>query len=315
MTAGAGISRYRAPTMDQDTFSRTVKEELARVPVKGHSQAYWEAFALRKFLPARSRNAADGSFSAEPFVIRRLYYLMKQGSGVQASISRAIAGNRRRTGGRILPAKPGEPAGPSLGRLKESAACRRGFLRGVFLARGSVASPARAHHLEIALPARKDALLVRSLLSKEELRCGLVGRRSAWVVYLKDGDDIAEFLKAAGATASVLKYEDMRARKSLKNSVQRLVNMDRANVGRSVEASLRQLEDIRLIDEEKGLRRLSPALRELARLRVENPDMSMEELGQTLARPASKSAVNHRFRRIAEIAAGIRAGRDERSHN
>ncbi len=156
------------------------------------------------------------------------------------------------------------------------------------------------------MPARKDALLVRSLLSKENLRCGLVERRSAWVAYLKDGDDISEFLKAVGATATVLEYEDVRVMKSVKSSVQRLVNMDRANVGRSVEASLRQLEDIRLIDEERGLSSLSPALRELAQLRVENPDMSMEELGLALREPASKSAVNHRFRRLSEIAGRTR---------
>jgi DNA-binding protein WhiA len=116
-------------------------------------------------------------------------------------------------------------------------------------------------------------------------------------------------LKTVGATKSVFDYENIRVQKSLKSSVQRLVNMDRANVGRSVEASLRQVEDIRVIDEEQGLSTLPPALRELARLRMENPDMSMEELGQALAKPASKSAVNHRFRRIAALADDMRSGR------
>jgi hypothetical protein len=291
--------------MDTDTFSRTVKEELARTPVRGRSQAYWEAVALRRFLPRRVKGASDGSFEAEPFLIRRLYYLKKHGSGAQPSVFGTVPGNRRRARGRIAPSSDG-PAGPPPGRLRESASSRRGFLRGVFLARGSVSSPTRAHHLEMAMRARKDALLVRSLLSKEGLRSGVVERRSAWVVYLKHGDDVAEFLKAVGATVSVLEYEDVRVMKSVKSSVQRLVNMDRANVGRSVEASLRQLEDIRLIDEARGLGSLPPALRELARLRVENPDMSMEELGFALKAPASKSAVNHRFRRIAKIADELR---------
>ncbi|MEX0974689.1 MAG: DNA-binding protein WhiA [Bacillota bacterium] len=294
--------------MDIDTFSRTVKEELARTPVNGHSQAYWEAVALRRFIPARSLDP-DGTFSAEPFLLRRLFYLMKQGSGVRPSVSGRAAGTRHHARGRISPPAKGESSEPPPALLRDSPACRRGFLRGVFMARGSVASPTRTHHLEMALPARKDALFVRSLLSKEELRCGMVQRRSAWVVYLKDGDEISEFLKTVGANKAVLDYENVRAQKSLKSSVQRLVNMDRANVGRSVEASLRHLEDIRLIDEEKGLSTLPPALRELARLRVENPDMSMEELGQALGTPASKSAVNHRFRRIAEIAGDIRSGR------
>lgn len=294
--------------MDKDTFSRAVKEELSRVPIKGHSQAYCEAFALRRFLPSRSRDASDGSVPAEPFLIRRLFYLMKQGSGVRPSIRRPSGRGRRRARGRIA-TSPRDEAGDPPALLLRSAKCRRGFLRGVFLARGSIASPSRNHHLEVALPARKDALHVRSLLAREDLKSGLVERRSSWVVYLKGGDDISEFLKVVGATGSVLDYEDMRARKSLKSSVQRLVNMDGANVGRSVEAALRQLADICVIDEERGLRHLPPALRDLARLRLENPDLSMEELGQALDRPASKSAVNHRLRRIAAVADEIRAER------
>ena len=297
--------------MDKGTFSRAVKEELSRVPVKGHSQAYCEAFALRRFLPSRSRDASDGSVPAEPFLIRRLFYLMKQGSGVRPSIRRPSGRGMRRARGRIATSPRDEAGDPPAQLLLRSAGCRRGFLRGVFLARGSVASPSRNHHLEVALPARKDALHVRSLLAREDLKSGLVQRRSSWVVYLKGGDDISEFLKAVGATGSVLDYEDMRARKSLKSSVQRLVNMDRANVGRSVEAALRQLEDIRVIDEERGLRHLPPALRDLARLRLENPDLCMEELGQALDRPASKSAVNHRLRRIAAVADEIRAERKD----
>jgi hypothetical protein len=293
--------------MELDTFSRTVKEELARVLVDGHLAAYWEAAALRRFLPSRSKES-DGTFTAEPFVLRRLFYLMKQGSGVRPTVVGSSLRGRRQARGKIPPAQE-DGAEPSVDGIRGNPDCRRAYLRGVFLARGSVSSPTRTHHLEMALPARKDALFVRSLLSKEGLRAGLVVRRSNWVVYLKDGDDITGFLTAVGANKSVLDYENVRAQKSLKSSVQRLVNMDRANVSRSVEASLKQLQDIRLIDEERGLSTLPAALRELARLRMENPDMSMEELGQALSVPASKSAVNHRFRRLAQIAEEIRNGR------
>lgn len=292
--------------MDLDTFSRTVKEELARVPVDGHSAAYWEAVALRRFLPARSKE--PDTFSTEPFVLRRLFYLMRQGSGVRPTMFGATPGTKYQARGHLPPPK-GDASEPQFEAVKGNPKCRRAFLRGVFMARGSVSSPTRTHHLEIALPARKDAIIVRSLLTREELGGGLVQRRSNWVVYLKDGDEIADFLTALGANKTVLDYQNVRAQKSLKISVQRLVNMDRANVGRSVEAALKQLDDIRVIDEEKGLKSLPPALRELARLRMENPDMSMEELGQALSTPASKSAVNHRFRRIAAIAQETRSGR------
>ena len=295
----------------RDTFSSEVKEELARVPVKGRTQAYWEALALKRFLPARRPRAGDGSLSAELFVVRRFYQLTKQVSGVRPTVLATDPSSETRGKKRIVPAPEAILGSTPLGRLRESAACRRAFLRGVFLARGSVASPSRAYHLEMALRSAKDAFLVRSLLLKEGLQSGLVRRRSSWVVYIKDGDDVAEFLKAVGAFASVLRYEDIRARKSLKGSVQRLVNMDRANVQRSVEASLKQLEDIQLIDEEIGLQHLPPALRDIARLRLDNPDMCMEELGQALSPPASKSAVNHRFRRISAMASEIRAWREQ----
>jgi hypothetical protein len=175
---------------DGDTFSRIVKEELARVPVDGHAAAYWEAVALRRFLPPRSK-APDGTFSAEPFVLRRLFYLMKQGSGVRPTVSGKAAGVRHHARGRISPPIKGGPASPSLSLLRNSPACRRGFLRGAFMARGSVSSPVRTHHLEVALPDRKDASFIRSLIVKEDLRCGMVQRRSAWVIYLKDGDEIS----------------------------------------------------------------------------------------------------------------------------
>ena len=293
---------------DKDSFSGEVKEELAGVPVKGRSQAYWEALALRRFLPTKPRRAAEGLLSAEPFLIRRFYQLLKQASDLRLVLGPDVAREPRGKRRVISPSDRALAAFP-VGRLKESALCRRAFLRGAFLARGYVSSPTRSYHLEIALRSSKDALLVRLLLHKEGLEAGLVRRRSSYVVYIKDGDQIAEFLKAVGAFASVLRYEDIRARKSLKGSVQRLVNMDRANVQRSVEASLRQLEDIQLIDSELGLQHLPPALREIALLRLDNPDMCMEDLGQSLSPPASKSAVNHRFRRISAIADEIRAVR------
>ncbi|HHX28218.1 MAG: DNA-binding protein WhiA [Bacillota bacterium] len=267
------------------TFSRAVKEELARVKTRDRREAYWEILALRRYLK-RPKDLKHGEgVPVEPFLMRRRIYLMKQWGAREAPES--------------LP-----PAPSSV--LSSNSSCRRAFLRGAFLARGSISSPVRNHHLEIALPTSKDGLLVSSLLGKEGLKSGLVRRRSSHVAYLKDADEIAEFLRMTGAFQAVMDYEDIRARKSLKSSVLRVVNMDRANVSRAVEASIKQLRDIRTIDEELGLSHLPAALKELARLRLENPDLTMEELGQLLVPAASKSAVNHRFRRIAQIAEGLR---------
>ncbi|HHW18745.1 MAG TPA: DNA-binding protein WhiA [Firmicutes bacterium] len=294
--------------MEKDTFSEVLKEELAHVRIGTHAQAFWEAYALRRYLPPRSKRESkrlkDGTVvSGRPFLLRRLYFLEKKLSGQGPAF--------RRQGKGLLIDGNGLPAEPPLHILLKNAAARRCYLRGTFLARGSVASPHKSHHLEMAFANRCDAMWIKTLLEKEELKAGITDRRSAWVVYLKDSDEISKFLTILGAFRSVLEYENIRAKKNLKSSVQRLVNMDRANVSRAVEAALRQIEDIVLIDSERGLSSLSPALRELAVLRLENPDMTMEELGQALNPPASKSAVNHRFRRIAEIASRLRA---EMSH-
>ena len=127
------------------------------------------------------------------------------------------------------------------------------------------------------------------------------------MVYLKDAGEICDLLKLMGASRAVFEYENVRVTKSLKSSVQRLVNMDEANVSRTVEAALRQTADIRLIDMEEGLIHLAPALNKLARLRLEHPGASMEDLGLMMVPPISKSAVNHRFRRLAKIASDLRA--------
>jgi len=288
----------------KDTFSRAVKEELARVRPKNPRQAYWEMVALQKYLSFRSGRRPGSEIPAEPFLARRLLYLMKQcGADASRDASRDAPKDASRDTTKAAPQE-------STSTLLSDPACRRAFLRGAFLARGSIASPNKNHHLEIALPSHEDGALVGSILDKEGLKGGLVTRRSSHVAYLKDADEIAEFLRLTGAFQAVLDYENIRARKSLMSSVLRVVNMDRANVSRAVDASIKQLRDIRLIDEEVGLAHLPAALRELARLRLAHPDLTMEELGQLLNPPASKSAVNHRFRRLGEMADDLRKRKD-----
>jgi len=304
---------------DKDTFSRAVKEELARVTPQSRKQAYWEMAALTKYLRLKGGRKGSGEIPTEPFLARRLLYLMKQcgmelvrdmdmplehtASGPENSVKDAPKDIFRE----ILRIEAFRDISPdSMRALLRTPSNRRAFLRGAFLARGSISSPSKNHHLEIALPTYEDGVFVSKILEKEGLKGGLVRRRSSHVAYLKDADGIAEFLRLTGASQAVLDYENVRARKSLMSSVLRVVNMDRANVSRAVEASMKQLADIRLIDEEMGLGHLPAALRELARTRLAHPDLTMEELGHLLSPPASKSAVNHRFRRIAEIADEIR---------
>ncbi len=294
--------------MDKYTFSKNVKQELAKVEVTDGFQAFWEALALRRLLAHGHFSPSETQILAEPFLVRRLYYLEKRGSGVAPSLKTRLPRPKSwlRSGKVAVHTLLKDRTLPAYDILRRNAPCRRAYLRGLFLAKGSVSAPSKGHHLEIVLATRSEALFVQSLLRGEGLKSGAVRRRSFFVVYLKGGDRISEFLKLLGANQSVLYYENIRAGKSLKSSVQRIVNMDRANVSRSVEASLKQMGHIELIDQEQGLSRLPRALKELARLRMENPDLGMEELGKLLTPPISKSAVNHRFRRIAAIASNLR---------
>jgi len=275
---------------ERDTFSRTLKEELSRVEITGTAQAYWEYRAITGLMEGKSKAKAAKLQAAgkqppihrshiKPYLMRRLFYLKKRLSGSE-------------------PAKQGS---------LDDAYNRRSFLRGVFLTKGSLISPVRGHHLEMALPTQDQALLVQKLIADEGLKSGIVRRRSAWVVYIKDADNISQFLALLGATRSMLQYEDIRVQKTVKSSVLRQMNMDKANLSRSVESCLKQIEDILLIEREIGLHRLPKALRESAEARLNNQALTMEELGQVLNPPISKSAVNHRLRRIAQKADALRA--------
>ena len=135
-----------------------------------------------------------------------------------------------------------------------------------------------------------------------ELQAKISQRKKSYIVYLKESEQIAAFLNIIGAHRTLLEFENIRVIKDMRNKVNRLVNCDTANLKKSVEASLRQIKQIKLIEEKIGLNKLPPRLREIARLRLENPDSSLKELGEMLDPPVGKSGVNHRLRKIEAIA-------------
>ena len=139
-----------------------------------------------------------------------------------------------------------------------------------------------------------------------EMDAKIVERKSQAVVYLKESNQIEELLGLMGASVAYLKFENIRIEKEMRNSINRQVNCETANIGKIVSASVRQLEDIRLIEETRGLKSLPPNLREIAVLRKTHPDMGLKDLGNLLDPPVGKSGVNHRLRRIGEIANSIR---------
>jgi len=183
--------------------------------------------------------------------------------------------------------------------------CCRAYLRGAFLAAGSITNPENSYHLEIYTDYESHAEDLVRLMANFELQGKVTTRKRGYLVYLKDSEQIAEFLNIIGAHGALLNFENIRILKDMRNRVNRLVNFETANMNKTVEASVRQLEVIRLIDKEIGLEKLDPPLREVARLRLQHPEASLQELGALLDPPLGKSGVNHRMRKLEKIGMGL----------
>ncbi|GAV21546.1 DNA-binding protein WhiA [Carboxydothermus pertinax] len=186
--------------------------------------------------------------------------------------------------------------------------CRRSFLRGVFLAGGSLNDPLGDYHLELNLPDEAFARQVLNILQKYHFTFRLLKRKTMPFLYLKDAEQILSFLSLIGAHQSLLKFENVRVMKEVRNQVNRLVNCETANIEKAVKTAVKQIKDIKLISEKIGLESLDPALKEIAQLRLNNPDLSLKELGGLLNPPLTKSGVNHRFRKLEQLAEKIRNG-------
>lgn len=194
--------------------------------------------------------------------------------------------------------------------LIEKTCCKRAYLRGAFLAGGSVNNPeTSSYHLEVYSSDRDHADSLTELMNHFQLNSKTIERKKGFVTYLKEAEKISDFLSIAGAHLALLKFEDVRIIRDMRNSVNRLVNCETANLNKTIDAALRQVENIRFIDSVIGVEQLPDRLREIARLRVEYQDVTLKELGEMVSTgKVSKSGVNHRLRKIDEIAESLRKG-------
>lgn len=195
-------------------------------------------------------------------------------------------------------------------RLLEKNCCKRAYLRGAFLAGGSVNHPDTAsYHLEIFSFYEEHNRSLITLMEEFDLNAKLIERKKGFILYLKEGEKISDFLNVIGAHQALLRFEDTRIMKDMRNSVNRLVNCETANLNKTVGAAMRQVENIRFIRDEIGLEALPEKLQEVAKLRIEHQDISLKELGEMLeGGKVSKSGMNHRLRKIEEFANKLRAG-------
>ncbi|MCR5371551.1 MAG: DNA-binding protein WhiA [Clostridium sp.] len=188
--------------------------------------------------------------------------------------------------------------------------CRRAFVRGAFLASGSISDPERFYHLELVCQNADRAAQLCEIIGTFGLEAKTVVRKKYYVVYIKEGNQIVDLLGLMGADSALMDLENIRIVKEMRNTVNRKVNCETANLNKTVSAAIRQVADIEYIRETKGLEFLPPQLEEMARARLQAPEASLLELGAMLETPVGKSGVNHRLRKISEIADGLRGGRN-----
>lgn len=187
-------------------------------------------------------------------------------------------------------------------RLWKSSCCRRAYLRGVFEGGGSVNKPAGEYHLELVTDNDDFSKALVKLLQSFNLQAGLSSRKQDCVIYLKGADQITEFLNIIGAHNALLLFENARVVKDMRNRVNRIVNCETANLEKTINAAVRQVSKIRQLEKRGLLNRLSPALREIAEIRLQYPDASLMELVELLGGKVGKSGINHRLRKLEQIA-------------
>lgn len=192
----------------------------------------------------------------------------------------------------------------------EKPCCKRAYLRGAFLAGGSVNNPeGSSYHLEIASMYEQHCRALCDLANEFSLNARCIERKKGYIFYIKEGEKIIELLNIIGAHQALFKFEDVRIMRDMRNSVNRIVNCETANLNKTIGAAVRQIENIRLLEKEIGLHNLPEKLREVAEVRLQHPDMNLKEVGEMLKGKVSKSGVNHRLRKIDELAEKIRAQR------
>ena len=185
---------------------------------------------------------------------------------------------------------------------------KKALIRGAFLGAGTITNPESVYHLEIVFEKEEYANLIKTILDEVKITSKIIKRDNRHILYIEDGDNISSFLAFTGANKSVLKFEDTRVMKDVRNNINRLVNCETANLNKTINSAVKQIEKIKLIKAKKKFKELSEKEQQLAELRLKNPHASLVLLGNMLTPPLSKSGVNHRMNSIMKFADKITNG-------
>lgn len=310
------------------SFSGETKQEIGKLPLEKECCLIAELNALTQCLGALSLHGGGRiqlKYVTESIVVaRRLLVLLKKGLHVQV---RTGIRKENRFGGRLvttlsLSAEDSRHLLRRLNVLKQDEqgedvfqgvprrivrriCCRRSFLRGMFLGCGTVISPEKGYHAEFLVEDEQRARFLIRVLALCDIEASLSFRREKAVVYMKNGEIVARLLATLGANRAVLKTEEVRTLQSVKKQVTRAMNCDHANMGKQLSAAEKQLSAITRISKLIGLSALPDELQALARMRISHQEASLEQLGQLMEPPVSKSGVQHRMKRLTDMAAGL----------
>lgn len=313
------------------SFSSTTKNELSRIPLNDDCCALAELAALVRMngtIQIMGMKKINLKFATENAAIaRRIFSILKTkyNSDVEVMVRRnrqlkknnnyLIVVNDKNVSKQILEdvgfinednSNIFNPEYKLPKNIKAKRCCRRSYIRGAFLGGGSISNPEKTYHLEFVTNEEAHAKDLSKIINSFKLHSKIVLRKEHFVVYIKEGEQIVDLLNIIGAHQALLKLEDIRVLKDVRNNINRLVNCETANLGKTINASVRQIDQIELIKNRMGLDKLSNNLREIAELRLENSDATLTEIGMMLNPPIGKSGVNHRFRKLEEIAEELR---------
>ena len=316
------------------SFSGNVKEELIRCVDSARHCRIAEIAAIIVFdgeIVRKPGQGADLRVSSEnESILRKYFTLLEKTFKIDGEVSidkRIVRKNNRftidvddqETAIRILQAvkilaadRTPMPTEALVNQMViQKNCCKRAFLRGAFLCAGSISDPEKFYHFEIVCSSRAKAVQMQELIQSFEIDAKIVKRKKYDVVYVKEGAQIVELLGLMGASISLLNLENVRILKDMRNSVNRKVNCETANINKTVNAAVKQVEDILYIRDTVGLEKLPENLEETALLRLEYPQASLKELGALFSPPVGKSGVNHRLRKIGSIAEQLREVKEE----
>lgn len=291
------------------SFSSEIKEEMSKHMSTARHCQIAELAAILSFCGQYGRdengNYTIGFLTENESVVTKGFTLLKKtyNIGTDDLIDDAQMQN--------LFKKVGDFDKPVSSSLLKNACCKRAFIRGTFLSVGSMSDPTKGYHLEFDCPDMPRANQLLELLKSFDIEAKCVQRKKYRVVYVKDGESIADILNVCEAHIALMNFENLRILKGIGNSINRRVNCEAANISKTAHAYTRQKADIEYLKDHYGFENLPDNLREMAEVRLEFPEASLKELGECLDPPVGKSGVNHRLRKLSEIADKVRSQKEE----